>query len=757
MSMASAKIPLSQAAEVALAMASTNESESSSTISLRQDHTSGVELPFQVLTSNPDLHVVGGPGPVVAAPASTPAGTMGMTLSSMGETNCLTEHAVRPDCRIDNMDRHFPVHSLSAPDPTMAEMVDTEAAADIDTKESTDETRAPSEGFMDSGWESAVGAQNLPLDFIFELEPASAPQEMLTQSLADTYEAMMILGRKKDAVALSEVAQHLESAFREMDLQLPSASSSDVGLFASTLPAVRSGPDDAMMQDDAGSPPEGANSDLRSPEVDPDVPEDGPAETEDHVTALRRATIAAVDWDFVRFAAALFHGSERSPRLGRVGYAEHSIVRALLFEDDVIWVARIPLLRSLERPVSEDDLALLSRQVSNGVATLRYVAAHTEIPVPALHYWTSSQDGGGAGLPFRLESVPLGAPLSGLWDDMTADHRSVVLEQIATIYLELSYNCRLPKIGSLYMRARSAICEALNGEVNDPGPILFPPSLDISSFPDRQSLGGPYTYGLDYLDDDAHACLDLIRLSHFGSAQNASRYVGCWLLRSLLPYVYHYGHAMADSKGFALFPGNFGLDNLWVDRVEGAGGGGWKLTAVRDWDFSSTLPNSSFSQFPPFLQEDPLLPPPSPGREARLTSSQITLLEHLRSQEITRDIWIPLTSHMDLSHLSHAVCAALHNPELGADYAVWDEVHVGRPQRFDMYWEAVEGLERGVLREVLGEFGRDREVRERVVSLLDPDGTVEIPEESAHELLERIREVRELEEERTYLEELLAR
>ncbi|KZO93725.1 hypothetical protein CALVIDRAFT_241294 [Calocera viscosa TUFC12733] len=713
----------------------------------------GTELPFQAhAASDPDDHVVSAPEPVAAA-LSQPAGTINATLDAYQNASTTAELERLPDCVVGDEELQFRTPSPSDPDVTVAEVQFTKAGSTSFTMESENEDHRLFETLLVAERIFSEVEEILPpIDSsVVEPQPLAElhTEDPATSALKIGYEDL-IMDQEDEVIVPAAAAQHLEEAFRELDLQLPAASLSDVDLLAALVLPVQSNTGSVT----AGSP----NDTWPSSEnfVSPDVHSsesgsEAPPEADKHVTALRKATVAAVDWDFVRFAAALFHGSEHSPRVGKLGYAKHSIVQELLFEDDVTWVARVPLLRSPELPPSEGELAALSQQMSNGVATLRYVSAHTEIPVPKLCYWTSSQDGGGGGLPFRLESLPSGVPLSDLWDDLSADSCSIVLEQMAHIYLELGYKCRLPKIGSLYKRARSSICEALNGEECEPGPILFPPSLEKSA-PASHPTGGPYIYGMDYLEEDATACLDSIRTTSFGSKQNGSRYVGCWLLRSLLPHVYHFGHAMADSKGFALFPGDFSLVNIMVDP---SADGGPKLTSVLDWDFSSSLPNSSFAQFPPFLQDDPTWLD-GDERHSRLSLEQEVLLTHLRAQEITRDIWIPLTNHMDMSRLAYVVGRALHEPELGADYEIWDEVHVGRPQRFDMYWDTLEGLERGALKEQLAEFDSDVGVKERIVTLLDPDGTVDIPEESVQKLLERIRDIPELAEEQAYLEDVLA-
>ncbi|KZO93735.1 hypothetical protein CALVIDRAFT_600459 [Calocera viscosa TUFC12733] len=107
---------------------------------------------------------------------------------------------------------------------------------------------------------------------------------------------------------------------------------------------------------------------------------------------------------------------------------------------------------------------------------------------------------------------------------------------------------------------------------------------------------------------------------------------------------------------------------------------------------------------------------------------------------------------------SPSACGAIRSREMvcSAEGRAISEVHVGRPQRFDMYWDTLEGLERGALKEQLAVFERDVAVKERIAALRDPDGTVDIPEESAQELLEMIRDIPGLAEEQAYLEDLLA-
>ena len=82
---------------------------------------------------------------------------------------------------------------------------------------------------------------------------------------------------------------------------------------------------------------------------------------------------------------------------------------------------------------------------------MRYLTAHTSIPVPRIIHYCTEADGGGVGSPYILMSRVDGVPLSSVWDDMEDAKREIVLRMVVDILLELVSH-RVEKIGTIFQR-----------------------------------------------------------------------------------------------------------------------------------------------------------------------------------------------------------------------------------------------------------------------------------------------------------------
>jgi len=82
---------------------------------------------------------------------------------------------------------------------------------------------------------------------------------------------------------------------------------------------------------------------------------------------------------------------------------------------------------------------------------MRYLTAHTSIPVPRVIHYCIDADSGGVGSPYMILAKVDGVPLSSVWDDMGDAKREMVLREIVDILLELASH-RFDKIGTIFQR-----------------------------------------------------------------------------------------------------------------------------------------------------------------------------------------------------------------------------------------------------------------------------------------------------------------
>src|ERR1700734_872271 len=164
------------------------------------------------------------------------------------------------------------------------------------------------------------------------------------------------------------------------------------------------------------------------------------------------ATIAKVQWEKLSEIACKLYGV-RSARWGEQLSGGYNVVRFLHLAEDsesnTVLVARFPFLP--EEGWTDQHSVDVSSRIESEVATMRYVEAHTTIPVPRVIHYCPEADGGGVGSPYILMTKVDGVPLSSVWDDMEDRKRDVVLRQLVDILLELSRQ-RFDKIGSLFQR-----------------------------------------------------------------------------------------------------------------------------------------------------------------------------------------------------------------------------------------------------------------------------------------------------------------
>ncbi|KAE8152071.1 kinase-like domain-containing protein [Aspergillus avenaceus] len=117
------------------------------------------------------------------------------------------------------------------------------------------------------------------------------------------------------------------------------------------------------------------------------------------------------------------------------------------FDDGIRWVFRSPH-RRFSMP-----LEVVMKLLASEVATMRYISAYSDIPVPEIFDYCVSCDND-IGIPYILMSEARGWPLSKVWrpvgsplDDLDASSKGKVLRELGDITWKLS-QLRLGRIGS---------------------------------------------------------------------------------------------------------------------------------------------------------------------------------------------------------------------------------------------------------------------------------------------------------------------
>ncbi|KAE8352423.1 kinase-like domain-containing protein [Aspergillus coremiiformis] len=279
----------------------------------------------------------------------------------------------------------------------------------------------------------------------------------------------------------------------------------------------------------------------------------------------------------------------------------------LSFKDGVRWVFRSPHPRTF-MPIEMGEKLLASE-----AATLRYLRAHSDIPVPDVYHYCASAHNE-IGIPFILMSEAPGRPLSKFWrptgspqPSLETPSKAKILSQLGSITWKLT-QVRFDKIGSLFEEDESfSIKECLSrGHMLHERCFLKIPR-------------GPFASEADFYDSlisafSKHA--EILQLSHHcfvapvpsqndypSSVQYESAVdlwsdfvtIGCKIDSSVnrLDYIIA-GDALRDiihkfpainPKTFPLCHPDLSVNNIYVDD-------NYNITCIIDWAFTSSIPES---------------------------------------------------------------------------------------------------------------------------------------------------------------------
>lgn len=279
-----------------------------------------------------------------------------------------------------------------------------------------------------------------------------------------------------------------------------------------------------------------------------------------------------------------------------LAFGSFNIVIRITFEDgSPSWMCRIPKKGSLFAKENEE---MLAESLHSTVSTMRYVAAHTSIPLPEIYGYCFTSDNP-AKTPYLFmeefhDTVSLYEVLEK-WDDSDIES---VMYQWAYHTMELA-KLQFPQIGMLHL------------DLDSPNPIktaeikrcLVPSTIEKDA-QKVEGYRGPYVSTADYLlglSDFKKALYYKAPGYDWGSDPEVRKtylefYLESCKLESLIPF---YLDRRYQTGPFVLTHYDFNMQNILV-RADQPG----KVVGVIDWDYISAMPIQSFFLTPRTLTLD---------------------------------------------------------------------------------------------------------------------------------------------------------
>ncbi|SJK98174.1 uncharacterized protein ARMOST_01435 [Armillaria ostoyae] len=200
---------------------------------------------------------------------------------------------------------------------------------------------------------------------------------------------------------------------------------------------------------------------------------------------------------------ALEHRGVQCVGYEAIAQGGYNTVFLLSFEDGQELIARLSGSRS-----GQDDSVpeeILSYRMKSEVATMRYVEAHTSIPIPHIHL-AEFDSTNAVGTRFMLMDRIVGSSLGKVWHTLQPEGRETVVRQLAGFQAEL-LKLEFPVLGSII------------DEQGTVGPLsrscTRPPLLGLEC--------GPFKSTKDYMLANIYAELKLVQERHQEQKQSEDR------------------------------------------------------------------------------------------------------------------------------------------------------------------------------------------------------------------------------------------
>jgi hypothetical protein len=264
-------------------------------------------------------------------------------------------------------------------------------------------------------------------------------------------------------------------------------------------------------------------------------------------------------------------------------FGEQDWIIFLLFQDNVEWVARIPLKSHKRNPQLPFDSPLFKARYECMIATSEYVATHTTLPVARVHRYDLTSDNILL-RPYILTDCLPGKPLASCIDSLTPAQVRNVVRQWAQYMMDLS-TLQFPQIGTLR---------------REDGEFIVHPLLPDSQN-DPVDGRGPFRSVADYL----FAMSDLKKRQIASENTNPHAYgnfLRSSLLESLIPFFLLPEYL---NSPFVLSHRNFDTQSILVDTHG-------RLSGILSWQNAAILPLQSHIRVPDSLNME-FMPPSEIG------------------------------------------------------------------------------------------------------------------------------------------------
>ncbi|KAG7442348.1 uncharacterized protein BT62DRAFT_936188 [Guyanagaster necrorhizus] len=201
------------------------------------------------------------------------------------------------------------------------------------------------------------------------------------------------------------------------------------------------------------------------------------------------------------------------------------------------------------------------------VATLRFLEAHTTIPVPRVFFYDNDTDNAVGGAWMAMEYIK-GVPANWMWQELSADQQHQLCTAIADVYSELM-NIRLPQIGSLF--------QDLHGQFFV-GPMTTMQFGENGQVPPDPHRCGPFLSVSEWLIAVASGYLKFSpRVPHTEQKQNR--------MKSVINEIRGSDLVRDDATPFVLDHVDFSMQNILIHRDNPT-----QISAVIDWEGARFVP-----------------------------------------------------------------------------------------------------------------------------------------------------------------------
>ncbi|KAI1206261.1 kinase-like protein [Annulohypoxylon truncatum] len=266
----------------------------------------------------------------------------------------------------------------------------------------------------------------------------------------------------------------------------------------------------------------------------------------------------------------VFHKqSEKGELIARIA-GSYNLVHVIQLDDDFKLVIRVPATGW-----GSGKTETAAHALESTVATMRFVAKNTSIPVPQVYDFDTT-DNNEIQAPYMCISFVSGMPVSQVWfkepEDMSREElRLNILRNLAQVMAKFS-SFSFDKIGSIQSDESTlqSLAPCYDWHLNEDGTLQV-----VSS--------GPFDSVSDYLAHHFKEDKD----DEYGKG-------GTELLKAIMPISITDG----SSQDFVLRPPDFDSQNVMVDDLG-------NITGLIDWDLAQTVPRLvGYAKYPSWLTRD---------------------------------------------------------------------------------------------------------------------------------------------------------